>query len=70
MYLYKTPTFPHQPLKSISEVALLHRFNPDNGKYVVLEKTKMVRFISFAHLMHLHLLNWFNTPLIAVAGGM
>ena len=39
-------------------------------KYVVLEKTKMLRFISFAHLMHLHLLNWFNTPLIAVAGGM
>ena len=24
MYLYKTPTFPHQPLMSISKVALLH----------------------------------------------
>ena len=27
MYLYKTVTFPHQPLKSVSEVALLHRFH-------------------------------------------
>ena len=26
MYLYKTTTFPHQPLKSISKVAVLHRF--------------------------------------------
>ena len=26
MYLYKTITFPHQPLKSISKVAVLHRF--------------------------------------------
>ena len=26
MYLYKTTTFPHQPLRSISKVALLHRF--------------------------------------------
>ena len=26
MYLYKTATFPHQPLMSISKVALLHRF--------------------------------------------
>ena len=25
MYLYKTATFPHQPLKSVSKVALLHR---------------------------------------------
>ena len=27
MYLYKTVTFPHQPLKSVSKVALLHRFH-------------------------------------------
>ena len=26
MYLYKTTTFPHQPLRSISKVAVLHRF--------------------------------------------
>ena len=26
MYLNKTTTFPHQPLKSISKVAVLHRF--------------------------------------------
>ena len=26
MYLYKTATFPHQPLRSISKVAVLHRF--------------------------------------------
>ena len=26
MYLYKAATFPHQPLKSILKVALLHRF--------------------------------------------
>ena len=26
MYLYKTTTFPHQPLKSISKVAVLYRF--------------------------------------------
>ena len=26
MYLYKTTTFPHQPLKSISKVAVWHRF--------------------------------------------
>ena len=26
MYLYKTTTFPHQSLKSISKVAVLHRF--------------------------------------------
>ena len=27
MYLYKTTTFPHQPLKSISKGAFLHRFH-------------------------------------------
>ena len=27
MYLYKTTTFPHQPLRSISKVAVLHRFH-------------------------------------------
>ena len=27
MYLYKTATIPHQPLKSISKVAFLHRFH-------------------------------------------
>ena len=26
MYLYKTTTFPHQPLRSISKVTVLHRF--------------------------------------------
>ena len=26
MYLYKTTTFPHQPIRSISTVAVLHRF--------------------------------------------
>ena len=26
MYLYKTTTFPHQPLRSVSKVAVLHRF--------------------------------------------
>ena len=26
MYLYKTTTFPHEPLRSISKVAVLHRF--------------------------------------------
>ena len=26
MYLYTTTTFPHQPLKSVSKVAVLHRF--------------------------------------------
>ena len=26
MYFYKTTTFPHQPLRSISKVAVLHRF--------------------------------------------
>ena len=26
MYLYKTNSFPHQPLRSISKVAVLHRF--------------------------------------------
>ena len=26
MYLYKTATFPHQPLKSVLKVAFLHRF--------------------------------------------
>ena len=27
MYLYKTATFPHQPQKSVSKVAFLHRFH-------------------------------------------
>ena len=27
MYIYKTVTFPHPPQKSVSEVALLHRFH-------------------------------------------
>ena len=27
MYLYKTDTFPHLPIKSISKVAFLHRFH-------------------------------------------
>ena len=27
MYLYKTATFPHQPVKSVSKVAFLHRFH-------------------------------------------
>ena len=27
MYLYKTATFPHQPPKSVSKVAFLHRFH-------------------------------------------
>ena len=27
MYLYKTATFPDQPLKSVSKVAFLHRFH-------------------------------------------
>ena len=27
MYLYMTATFPHQPLKSLSKVAFLHRFH-------------------------------------------
>ena len=45
MYLYKTATFPHQPLKSISKVAFLHRFNCNknistfwlkNGSYLKL----------------------------------
>ena len=26
MYLYKTTTFPHQPLRSVSKVSVLHRF--------------------------------------------
>ena len=27
MYLYKAITFPHQPLKSVSKMAFLHRFH-------------------------------------------
>ena len=51
MYLYKTVTFPHQPLKSVSEVALLHRFHcmvkPVNG--IVPETARPTELKMHAH---------------------
>ena len=44
MYLYKTTTFSHQPLRSISKVAVLHRFycihNSATWTLVLLKKKK------------------------------
>ena len=40
MYLYKTTIFPHQPLRSISKVAVLHRFDCNHtAGYSIYYKT-------------------------------
>ena len=44
MYLYNTSTFPHQLLKSVSKVALLHRFQCCMFKSV--DPDEMVQFES------------------------
>ena len=57
MYLYKTTIFPHQPLRSISKVAVLHRFfctlhcshHPSNGCNIIKA------IYSIDHLDHLDL---------------
>ena len=45
MYLYKTTIFPHQPLRSVSKVAVLHRLAKLHDMY--LYKTD-----NFFHINH------------------
>ena len=51
MYLYKTTTFPHQPLRSISKVAVLHRFycTQDDLNLLILRTFKSTFSLDAAH---------------------
>ena len=53
MYLYKTTTFPHQPLKSSSKVAVLHRryYRPFQNVHGVSEdKQEVIKVTTFVKL--------------------
>ena len=50
MYLYKTTTFPHQPLRSILKVAVLHRVYCMWKKYKTQKLNKMHVFINICEM--------------------
>ena len=66
MYLYKTSTFPHQPLKSVSKVAFLHRFYCTFLPYCFrsLSKISFLRILLSAHMCQLPSCNSLLTCLI------
>ena len=49
MYLYKTTTFLHQPLKSFSKVAFLHRFHCTRITNNAHWTAQLIRAVGFSH---------------------
>ena len=62
-YLYKTATFPHQPLKSVSKVSFLHRFHCTI--WLQLDRKQYLPLIKFRisnHRLPIETGRWENVP--------